>query len=99
MVLTGVGTLAEIFAATPGHRPDYVSADLSGLGEPHPVVEIDDSHARCGGSTVSIDDAGRIDVTSGGPRDTDTLRAAVALAWTWADTSGSSATPGGTLDA
>lgn len=99
VVLTGVSTLAEIFAAAPGHRPDYVSADLSGLGEPHPVIELDDSQARCGGSTVSIDVGGVIDVTSGSPRATATLRVAVALAWTWADTSGGSATPGGTLDA
>ncbi|MGB9011897.1 MAG: HAD-IIA family hydrolase [Aeromicrobium sp.] len=98
VVLTGVSNLGEVFAASPGRRPDYVSADLSGLCEPHLAVEIDGAQARCGSSTVSIDPAGRIDVTNGGPRATATLRAAVALAWTWADTSGSSATSGGTLD-
>jgi HAD superfamily hydrolase (TIGR01450 family) len=98
VVLTGVSSLADVFAAAPGRRPDFVSAGLSGLGDVHGEVAVEGTRSTCGEATASVDDSGRVDVAGADPRSTDALRAAVALAWSWNDTSGGSATPGGTLD-
>jgi HAD superfamily hydrolase (TIGR01450 family) len=98
-VLTGVSTLAAIFAAGPGHRPDYVSHDLAGLGEIHPPVHVADGVARCGAATATLNDRDVIDIAGAEPQTTDALRAAVQLAWTTRDTSNRCALPGGTLDA
>lgn len=98
-VLTGVSTLAEIFAAGRGHRPDYVSRDLTGLGEIHGPVQVSDTAAQCGDARASIDDDGLIEISGASARDTSALRAAVQLAWSTRDTSDRTAVPGGTLDA
>jgi glycerol 3-phosphatase-2 len=96
VVLTGVSTLAEIAAAAPGHRPTYVSADLRGLDEQHPVVEIDGDRARCGDAEAVLSE-GTIRLERGDDRSTASLRAIVALAWATADRSGAPALLDGTL--
>jgi glycerol 3-phosphatase-2 len=39
LVLTGIDTPKEVFAAEPTHRPTYIFEDLRQLLEPYPVVE------------------------------------------------------------
>ena len=84
VVLTGVSSLREVAAATKGHRPTYVSADLRGLDEEHPAVVVDGDTARCGPSTARVVD-GVVSVEAGEPAWTTTLRAVVELAWSLAD--------------
>lgn len=97
-VLTGVSDLRAIFAAAPGHRPSYVSADLSGLDEVHGEVTIVDSSAQCADAEVVLD-GDVVRVVAGDPRATATLRAAVALAWDVRDRCDVAAVPDGTLGA
>ncbi|MEJ7635544.1 HAD hydrolase-like protein, partial [Aeromicrobium sp.] len=97
-VLTGVSTLQEIIDAAPGHRPTFVSADLAGLNEAHAEIQIDGDRARCGESEAVVRD-GLLGVGEGAGRSTDALRAAVGLAWSLRDRSGTSVTLDGTLDA
>jgi glycerol 3-phosphatase-2 len=80
LVLTGVTTPAELLAAAPGQRPTYLSADLSGLLEPHPFVEPAEGGFRCGGWTAKTD-AGRIEITGHGDA-VDGLRLLATLCWT-----------------
>lgn len=96
-VLTGVSTLAEILAAGPGHRPDFVGADLAALAVPHPAVTVDAGVARCGDAVARLE-GGRIEIDGAAPHDVSTLRAATALAWSTLDASGTEAVPGGTLE-
>ncbi|AWB92494.1 HAD-IIA family hydrolase [Aeromicrobium chenweiae] len=98
VVLTGVSSLAEIAAAVPGHRPTYVAADLHGLGDTHHPVRIEDGRARCAGAEAVIRD-GVVSVVAGGARETDTLRAVVALAWDATDRCDTPVVLDGTLDA
>ena len=74
LVLTGVTTAAELLAATPEHRPTYVSAGLDGLLTPHPAAGPD----GCGGWTVT---AGGELTLHGAGDDLDALRALAAAAW------------------
>lgn len=97
-VLTGVSTLADVFAAEPGHRPDFISADLRGLQDEHPEVRLDGARATCGSATATLDDD-VIEIGGAAAHDTVALRAAVQLAWATRDGSGVTVTPGGTLDA
>lgn len=83
LVLTGVVDRAALLQAPAGSRPTFVAADLRGLLEPHPEVELDGDHARCGAATASYAD-GTVSVT-GEPDQLDGLRAAAALAWACAD--------------
>lgn len=106
VVLTGVTTLADLFAAPPGHRPDFVSRDLRGLGHVHEPVEVAGGLATCGAVTVEVDSDDRVQVVGHAePKDgtrihtTRALRAAVALAWSMRDGSGRDVAPGGTLEA
>ncbi|MGY1725083.1 HAD-IIA family hydrolase [Blastococcus sp. SYSU DS0533] len=52
LVLSGVTDPATLLAAGPGHRPDLLAADASGLLHPHPPVTVEDRTWRCGGWTV-----------------------------------------------
>lgn len=79
-VLTGVSSLQEIADAPAGQRPTFVSADLRGLSERHPDVEVSDERARCGDAIVTLHD-GVVTAESGSPSSTTLLRAAVGLAW------------------
>ncbi len=80
LVLTGVTTAAELIAAPPRHRPDYVSADLRGLLEPHPQPAVSAGAASCRGWTVHVE-AGALRLTGAGAA-IDALRALCAAAWT-----------------
>ena len=87
LVLTGVTGLAELVAAPPALRPTYLSADLGGLGAPHPQVEHDGSGgARCGGWRASVD-GGSLTVIGDGSLE-DWWRAAAVAAWRHLDTTG-----------
>lgn len=98
VVLTGVSGLRDIYAAPPGRRPTFISADLRGLDETHPQVVVEGDVARCGQAVVELD-AGSTRVREGDGQATCTLRAAVALAWQVKDQSDVSAVPDGTLEA
>lgn len=54
LVLTGVTTPADLLTASPLHRPDYLSADVSGLLNEHPEPVVADGVIRCGSATVRI---------------------------------------------
>lgn len=78
LVLTGVTDLETLVAAAPDHRPDLVSADLSGLLHAHRPS----SGGRCGDAHVEIV-AGALVVRSGSGF--DTIRAGVTAAWNAVD--------------
>ncbi len=82
LVLTGVSRPADVLLAPPRQRPAYLAADLSGLLEPHPQVDVADGAPRCGGWTARLDaDSQRLTLAgSGAP--IDGLRALCAAAWT-----------------
>ena len=50
LVFTGVTTLAELLAAIPEERPEYLGADLRVLLEPYPEVVVDADRADLPGS-------------------------------------------------
>jgi HAD superfamily hydrolase (TIGR01450 family) len=54
LVLTGVTDPGTLLAAPPGHRPDLLSLDASGLLVPHPAVHPDAGGARCGRWVVQV---------------------------------------------
>lgn len=70
LVLTGVTTAAELLAAGPGERPDYVAADLTALLEPYPAVEVvtvgGGATASCGAVVARVS-GDRIEVSGAGP--------------------------------
>ena len=79
LVLTGVTSASDLVHAQPAHRPTYLAADLIGLLEPQPAVEVSGSRARSGGWSVNLDDGElRLD---GEGRPVDGLRAVLAAAW------------------
>lgn len=82
-VLTGVSSFEDICRLERGRRPTFVSADLGGLNESHPGVDIDGEQARCGRGRASVS-GGTLSV-DGDLRDTVTLRAAIGLAWALKD--------------
>lgn len=94
-VLTGVISLQDIIEARPGHRPTFVSANLSGLTEIHPRVEVDGRVARCGDAKATVAD-GVLNVDAD-PGSTVSIRAAVGLAWELMDRYGTTVRAGGTL--
>jgi HAD superfamily hydrolase (TIGR01450 family) len=81
LVLTGVAALAEALLAPAGSRPTYISTDLRGLLEAHPVVEIEGETARCQAAVSTYADD-RVTVQDDS---VPALRAACALAWHCAD--------------
>ena len=95
-VLTGVSTVQEIADAVDGHRPTFVSADLRGLDEQHPEVELADDRASCGDASVVLAD-GVVTLERGEPSSTPVLRAAIGLAWHVHDRSGARVRLDGTL--
>jgi hypothetical protein len=79
LVFTGVTTLAELVAAIPEERPDYVGADLRVLLAAYPEVHTDTHAASCRAATATVVD-GSIDLhASGDPW--DAVRAVSTLAW------------------
>jgi HAD superfamily hydrolase (TIGR01450 family) len=79
LVLTGVTTAAELIAAPPRHRPDYVSADLRGLLEAHPAPVVDAGQASCREWMVRPE-PGALRLSGSGLA-IDALRALCAAAW------------------
>jgi ribonucleotide monophosphatase NagD (HAD superfamily) len=84
LVLTGVCTLADLAALPTGRRPSYVAADLRGLLEPHPPVEVDEDRATCVDAVARVD-GDRVVLEQGRANTVAGLRAVVALAWATRD--------------
>lgn len=83
LVFTGVTTLAELLAAIPEERPQYLGADLRVLLEPYPDVVADGDAVTCRGSSAMVaGDALAVHV-DGDPW--DAVRAAAARAWAATD--------------
>lgn len=83
LVLTGVTGLAEILAAPRHRRPDFISADLDGLHQPHQVP----TDSRLGGWRAEVrDDV--VHVTGEGADD-DWWRVVAEAAWRRHDATGS----------
>jgi glycerol-1-phosphatase len=82
LVLTGVSRPADVVLAPPGQRPAYLAADLAGLLEPHPQVDVADGTSRCGGWTARLDADGQRLTLAGSGASIDGLRALCAAAWT-----------------
>ena len=86
LVLTGVTWLEELVAATERLRPTYISPDLEGLFETHPVPEVTDADVALGGWTGSVED-GRLQLNGDGS-DADWWRVAATVAWRHLDDTG-----------
>jgi hypothetical protein len=86
LVMTGVTGLSELVAAGPRLRPMFISADLGGLSEPHPRVEVDGRSVSLGGWTVWAD-AQSLRVAGDGDAD-DWWRAVAAVSWSHLDDTG-----------
>ena len=86
VVLTGVSSLQDIADAEGKQRASYVASDLRGLLISHPEVTIEDDSSRCGEAEVRVDDGSIITVRAG--EQIHRLRAAVELAWTYRDRTG-----------
>ena len=85
LVFSGVTTTAELVAAEPRHRPDYIAPTVAGLLSAHPPVEVSGPVARCGAWTATAD-AGALLLAHGdgqpsGVDDLDPLRALCSAAW------------------
>ena len=79
LVLTGVTSALDLAGAPAEHRPTYVTADLTGLLEPQPVVEGDTQLAQCGSCSARRTDRG-VELEGSGPP-IDALRALLGLLW------------------
>jgi glycerol 3-phosphatase-2 len=80
LVFTGVTTPAELLAAPPRHRPDFIADDLRGLLEAHPSPVRSAGGAECRDWRVRAE-AGSLRLTGSGTP-IDALRALCAAAWT-----------------
>ena len=88
LVLTGVTSPAELLAASPERRPNFIAADLTGLLESHDAPRSTDGGVVCGRWRVSTD-PGRLvlrladEAESEQPADDDlaALRALCVAAW------------------
>jgi HAD superfamily hydrolase (TIGR01450 family) len=84
VVLSGVSTAADLVAAGPESRPNYVGSDLRTVTATHPGVEVSDGVATAGGCTASMQDGTvvvRDSNNAATPDGLDGLRALCALAW------------------
>lgn len=86
VVLTGVSDLQAIAGAEGNQRASYVAGDLRGLLIPHSAVTVDGDRALCGEAEVHVVD-GAIVIEAAG-EETDRFRAAIELAWTYRDRTG-----------
>jgi HAD superfamily hydrolase (TIGR01450 family) len=66
VVLTGVSSAADLLAAAPERRPNFLGRDLRALGLDHPGVELRDRTATCRATTASIDGGTATLSTAGG---------------------------------
>jgi HAD superfamily hydrolase (TIGR01450 family) len=83
LVFTGVTTVAELLAAVPEERPQYLGADLRVLLEAYPPVVIDGPEVRCRDAVARPVDGILAVAIADDPW--DAVRAAAALAWAAAD--------------
>ena len=88
LVMTGVTDLEVLVRATPELRPTYLAADLAGLLEAHPHVDVVDGRCALGGWEASIGDDGALEVRGSGAAD-DWWRVVATLGWWRLDTDGS----------
>jgi HAD superfamily hydrolase (TIGR01450 family) len=86
LVMTGVTGLEELVSASEGLRPSYVSADLAGLGTPHPAPTQNGGKWHSGGFTATVE-GGRMRVTGDGEAD-DWWRVVASAGWDHLDTTG-----------
>lgn len=84
LVRTGVTTLRELVAATPGERPQFLAHDLRGLLEAHPVPSRDRDSWVLGGWRARVHDDGQLRLDGTGSDD-DWWRCAATAAWSYAD--------------
>lgn len=88
LVFTGVTDVRGLLQASRHCRPTYLAADLAGLLDIHPEVELRGEGAySCRDSTARVH-RGRLDITGGRPGDLDTLRAVCAAVWHESDSAG-----------
>lgn len=86
LVMTGVTGLAELAAAPPEQRPSFVSPDLEGLFEAHPVPDVRDGVVHLRGWQGRVQgDALRV---TGDGLEADWWRVAAVTAWAHADATG-----------
>ncbi len=86
LVMTGVTGPTELVAAVEATRPTYVAADLGGLLEPQPLVDLDEGAFSCGGWRGTTQD-GRLAVDGDGGV-SDWWRVVAATGWSWLDEHG-----------
>jgi HAD superfamily hydrolase (TIGR01450 family) len=79
LVFTGVTTVAELLAAVPEERPDYLGADLRVLAEPYPLVVAANGSAACRDSVARVVD-GNLELSIAGDP-WDAVRAAASVTW------------------
>lgn len=87
LVLSGVTSAADLIAAGPEHRPNYLAPTLAGLLVEHPGVDVTADGARCGqwlarassGTLVLVRTASGADSCAGD--ELDALRALCVAAW------------------
>lgn len=86
VVLTGVSNLQDVANAEGKQRASYVAADLRGLLIAHTPVVVGHDTAECGAAVVRVQ--GNAVVVESPGEETDGLRAAIDLAWTYRDRTG-----------
>jgi glycerol-1-phosphatase len=80
LVLTGVTGPLDLLNASPRERPTYISADLTGLLQPHPAPHRKNGESwSCGGWTARVSDGQATVEGHGDP--TDGLRALTEACW------------------
>ena len=86
--MTGVTDLAQLVAVPRGHRPSFVAADLSGLLESHPAVQVRGGEIVVGGWRAVLS-SGRLELRGEGSQG-DWWRAVASAGWLALDESGES---------
>ena len=86
LVMTGVTGLPELVSATAEERPTYISPDLAGLLEAHPVPDANDGDPVLGGWKAGVQ-SGRL-VIDGDGSPGDWWRVVASAAWSHLDETG-----------
>lgn len=85
LVLTGVTWVEDLVAAGPGLRPSYISPDLEGLFEAHPVPQSGPDGVTLGGWVATVTDG--VLTIDGAGTDADWWRVAATAGWQHLDES------------
>jgi glycerol 3-phosphatase-2 len=93
LVLTGVTSPADLLAAPPQHRPEFVGHDAGALLRAHPAIDSSPEDVRCGRATVRVQGAtltlsaadSKQPDAPGGVDGLDPLRALAHAAWIASD--------------